>query len=174
MGRPLIETVDGPGPLERPPRGGGGAAREIVAACILSTPDAAHMHGPRDRLPGTPCRRRAEVRRTGNGKDPAQRRLARFWRVDPEPAALQAAAARASLPSSALGWRLSAADHVVVVEQRVRQVVELASLVVALSETRRCRLGGRKTWRLRTAMRDPSSSPSPTGFGSGAATRTFA
>ena len=46
------------------------------------------------------------------------------------PGALPAAAARASFPSPALGWRLAAVDNVVVVEHRVRQVVELASLVV--------------------------------------------
>src|SRR6266516_6263687 len=48
----------------------------------------------------------------------------------PEPGALPAAAAGACFARPALGWRLPAVEHVVVVIQRVRQVVELASLVV--------------------------------------------
>ena len=57
-------------------------------------------------------------------------------------------------PSPALGWRLSAVEHVVVVEQRVRQVVQLAGLVVgealglALGSVREDWDAARARWRV--------------------------
>src|SRR6266545_4325478 len=68
--------------------------------------------------------------RTGNGSSQHGAPLGMFWRVGLGPGALAAGAAGASFASAPLGWRLAAAAQVVVVEQRVRQLVELARLVV--------------------------------------------
>jgi hypothetical protein len=68
---------------------------------------------------------------------------------------LATAAGGASFACAALGWCLAAVDHVVVVEQRVWQVVELASVVVgeALGVSRG---GVRSSFRSRDISRDSS------------------